>query len=69
MMRYSIVVTEHGSERAVELVQVNSNPQAIVDGLRQKTLTIERSILDPGQRAVKIPRYTFIEVVDRAPGK
>jgi hypothetical protein len=63
MMRYSIIVTEHGSDRAVELVQVNSNPQAIVDGLRQKM------ILDPGRRRASIPRYTFIEVVDRAPGK
>jgi hypothetical protein len=63
MMRYSIIVTEYGSERAVELVQVNNNPQAIVNGLRQKML------LDPGRRRVPIPRYTFIEVVDRGAGK
>jgi hypothetical protein len=69
MKRYSIIVTEYGSERAVELMQVNSNPQAIVDGLRQKMLTVERSILDPGRRRVTIPRYTFIEVVDRGAGK
>jgi hypothetical protein len=64
MMRYSIIVTEHGSEHAVELLQVNANPQAIVDGLRQKMLTIERSVLDPAQRPVRIPRYVFIEVRD-----
>jgi hypothetical protein len=68
-MRYSIIVTEHGSERAIELLQVNSNPQAIVDGLRQKMLTVKCSVLDPGQRRVLIPRYTFIEVVDRGAGK
>jgi hypothetical protein len=64
MGRYSILVTEHGSDHAVELMQVNSNPQAIVDGLRQKTLTIKRSLFEPGQRRVKIPKYSFIEVKD-----
>jgi hypothetical protein len=64
MMRYSIIVTEHGSDRAVELLQVNSNPQAIVDGLRQKTLRIERSIYEPGWRRVTVPKYDFIEVRD-----
>jgi hypothetical protein len=65
MARFSILVTEHGSDHAVELMQVNSNPQAIVDGLRQKTLTIRRSILEPGKRTAKIPKYSFIQVVDR----
>lgn len=62
--RYSIMVFEHGSDHEVELMQVNSNPQAIVDGLRQKSLTIRRSIQQPGKRVVKIPKYSFIRVID-----
>jgi hypothetical protein len=64
MARFSILVTEHGSDHAVELMRVDSNPQAIVDGLRQKTLRVERSISEPGRRRVRIPKYTFIEVRD-----
>jgi hypothetical protein len=66
MGRYSILVTEHGSDHAVELIQVNSNPQAIVDGLRQKKLIIERSVAEPGRRRVGVPKYTFIEVRENA---
>jgi hypothetical protein len=64
MTRYSIMVTEYGSDHAVELVRVGSNPQAIVEGLRKKTLTIRRSIYDAGARQVKMPKYTFISIVD-----
>jgi hypothetical protein len=64
MMRYSIIVTEHGSDHAIELMQVNNNPQAIVHALRQKTLTIERSILEPERGQVRIPKYSFISIRD-----
>jgi hypothetical protein len=62
--RYSIVVREHGSNHDVELMQVNSNPDAIVAGLRAKTLRISRSIFEPGKRVVKIPKYSYVRVVD-----
>jgi hypothetical protein len=58
------MVREYGSDHNIELMQVNSNPQAIVDGLRKKTLTMKTSIYQPGKRTVKIPKYTFIQVVD-----
>jgi hypothetical protein len=58
------MVREYGSDHNVELMQVNSNPQAIVDGLRKKTLTMKTSIYQPGKRVVKIPKYSFIQVVD-----
>jgi hypothetical protein len=64
MARYTIRVREHGAERDVDLVQCDSNPSAIAEGLRAKTLTIRRSILEPGKRTVKVPRYTFIQVID-----
>ena len=64
MARYSIMVREYGSDHDVELMQVNGNPGAIVEGLRKKMLTLRRSIFEPGKRVVKIPKYTFIRVVD-----
>lgn len=63
-MRYSIIVREHGSDHDVELMQVNSNPSAIVAGLQKKTLTISQSIFRAGKRSAKIPKYTFVRVVD-----
>jgi hypothetical protein len=62
--RYSIIVREHGSDHDVELMQVNSKPDAIVAGLRAKTLTLRRSIFEPGKRVVKIPKYAYVKVVD-----
>jgi hypothetical protein len=62
--RYSIMVREHGSDHDVELMQVNSNPEAIVAGLRLKTLTIKHSIFQVGARQSKIPKYSFIRVID-----
>jgi hypothetical protein len=64
--RYSIMVREYGSDHDVELMRVDSNPQAIVEGLRNKTLTIKRSIFEAGKRQVKIPKYSFIQVIDHA---
>ena len=65
MTRYSIMVTEYGSDHAVELVRVEANPQAIVEGLRKKKLTIKRSLYDARARPVKvIPKYRFISIVD-----
>jgi hypothetical protein len=55
--RYSIIVREYGSDHDVTLVQVDSNPQAIVDGLRAKTLKI-------GKRRTQTPKYTSIRVVE-----
>lgn len=66
--RYSIMVMEHGSDRWVELLRVNSNPQAVVDGLHKKTLNIRRTIFEPGKRVVKIPKYTYIRIVDHGEG-
>jgi hypothetical protein len=62
--RYSIMVCEHGSNHETELLQVNSNPDAIVAGLRAKMLTIRRSIFDGGKRQTRIPKYIFVRVID-----
>jgi hypothetical protein len=65
--RYSIMVREHGSDHDVELMQVESNPQAIVAGLHEKTLTAKSSMFRGG-RTAKIPKYTFIQIIDNAKG-
>jgi hypothetical protein len=65
--RYSIIVREHGSDHDVELMQVNSNPDAIVAGLRAKSLTLKRTVFEAGKRHVKIPKYSYVRVVDHGP--
>jgi hypothetical protein len=69
MTRYSIFVREYGSDHDVELLKVNSKPQDIVDGLKEKTLTIKRSIFKKGPRVLKIQKYTNIRVVDHEGGQ
>jgi hypothetical protein len=59
MAGYSIIVREYGADHDVALVHVGSNPQAIVDGLRTKTLTIGKGR--------QIPKYTSIQVVEDTP--
>ena len=59
MAGYSIIVREYGSDHDVTLLHVGSNPQAVVDGLRAKTLTI-------GKRRTQTPKYTSIQVVEDA---
>jgi hypothetical protein len=65
--RYSIMVREFGSDHDIELMQVDSNPQAVIDGLRKKTLTISRSIFEPGKRKNRIPKYTYLQVIENEP--
>lgn len=64
MTRYSIMVREYGSDHDVELMRVGSNPQAIVDGLRKKQLTIHRPITQAGKRVYKISKYTSVRIID-----
>lgn len=60
--RYSIWVREYGSDHDVELMQVDSNPQAITTGLHGKMLKVKTG--EFGQRKSTMPKYSFIRVVD-----
>lgn len=62
--RYSIWVREHGSDHDVELMQLDTNPGPIVQGLRAKTLTIKKSIFESGRRKSTIPKYSWVRIVD-----
>lgn len=64
--RYSIWVREIGSDHAVELMQVDSNPEQFKSQLYTKTLTIKKSLFEPGKRKSKVSRYSDIWIVDNA---
>jgi hypothetical protein len=64
--RYSIWGREYGSDHDVEIVQVNSNPQAVVDGLMQKMLTVRHSIMKGGKTA-KIRKYSYLRITENEP--
>jgi hypothetical protein len=61
--RYSIWGREYGSDHDVELAQVNNNPQAVIDGLMSKMLTISDSIY-PGGKKRKIRKYLWLRIVE-----
>lgn len=61
--RYSIMVTEYGADREVELCQLDGDPEPTVLGLKAKTLMVHNG--KPGQhRRTKIQKYASIRVVD-----
>lgn len=68
MKRYSIIGREYGSDHDVEIIQVESNPQAVLDGLVNKTLTIQHSIfLSKGAgKKSKVRKYTWLRIVDNS---
>ena len=49
MNRYSIWGREYGADHDVELAQVNSNPQPVLDGLAAKSLQISLSMFRCGR--------------------
>ncbi|MDA9539191.1 hypothetical protein ACM41_24115 [Bradyrhizobium sp. CCBAU 21362] len=58
---YSIWVREIGSDHDVELMQCDSNPQALVDGLYAKHLTVTT---DAARKKTKVGRYSWVRIVD-----
>lgn len=62
MKRFSVMVQEYGSDREVELCQVDCNPDATVAGLKEKTLMVRRTA--DARRRSKTPKYTNVRVVD-----
>lgn len=60
--RFSIWVREIGSDHDVELIQVDSNPQAITTGLHTKTLTLVGK--EGRNKKTKTAKYSYVYVVD-----
>jgi hypothetical protein len=64
-MRYSIFGKQYGSDRESELAQCDSNPQAVLDGLKAKTLTIRHGIFEnTRKKQTKVSKYTWLRIVD-----
>jgi hypothetical protein len=61
--RYSIWGQEYGADRDVEIVQVDSNPQAVLDGLMQKTLTIRHGLFGNAKKS-KVRKYEWLRIVE-----
>jgi hypothetical protein len=59
--RYSIWGREYGADHDVEIISVESNPQAVLDGLMQKTLTVQPSLTGPRKRT-KIRKYSWLRI-------
>ena len=57
--RYSILVREKGSDREIELCQVDTNPEKVAEAAGMKLLRISSS-----GRQYRIKRYDWIRIVD-----
>jgi hypothetical protein len=61
--RFSIWGREYGADHDVEIVQVQSNPQAVLDGLINKKLTVRHSIMKGGKTS-KVRKYSWLRIVE-----
>lgn len=66
MKRYSIWGREYGADHDVELAQVDGNPQPVLDGLAEKTLTIHHDIFKSSKKKSKIRKYSWLRIVENA---
>jgi hypothetical protein len=66
--RYSIWGREYGADHDVEILQVNANPQAVLDGLINKSLTISHGQFK-GAKKSKIRKYTWLRIVENNDGQ
>jgi len=57
--RYSILVREKGSDREIELCQVDTNPEKVAEAAGMKLLRVGNS-----GRQYRIKRYDRVRIVD-----
>jgi hypothetical protein len=60
MKRYSVMVTEYGSDREIELCQLDGNTEPTIEGLKAKTLTVNGQ----SRSRILVPKYSNIRIVD-----
>lgn len=63
MKRYSIMGTQYGFDREVELAQCDSNPNEVAKGFEEMTLKVSHSIL-PGGKKTKVRKYSWVRIVE-----
>jgi hypothetical protein len=61
--RFSIWGLEWGADHDVEIVQVNTNPEAVKQALEQKTLKVRHSILTGGKVGT-VKKYSGLRIVE-----
>jgi hypothetical protein len=59
MKRYSILARHEGRDREVEICQCDSNPEAIAEAARMKTV---KKDLGLGKRPISIPMYEHVRI-------
>ena len=62
--RWSIMGTEYGSDHEVELAQVDSNPQPVLDAFASKTISLSSTVTSKAKKKSKIRKYTWLRIVD-----
>jgi hypothetical protein len=65
MSRYSIWGRQHGVDHDTELARCETNPQAIVDGLKAKSVIAH--VITTGGKRVQVPKYSWLRIVDHEP--
>jgi hypothetical protein len=60
MKRYSVMVTEYGADREIELCQLDGNPEPTIEGLKTKMLSVNGQ----SRRRIRVPKYSNIRIVD-----
>jgi predicted secreted protein len=60
MKRYSVMVTEYGSDREIEICQLDGNPEPTIKGLKAKKLTVDGQF----SSRIRIQKYSNIRIVD-----
>ena len=71
MKRFSIIARQHNYPRDAVITQVDSNPQAIVEGLHKMRLQTREYVALPFSEEwawVKAHKYTNIRIVDHDEG-
>jgi hypothetical protein len=65
--RFSIWGREFQADRDTEIAQVDANPQAMIDALVNKTLSVNHSAL-PGGKKSKTRKYLWLRIVENVDG-
>jgi hypothetical protein len=63
--RYSIWGRMYGADHDTEIVQVETNPQAMLDALINKKLTVRHSI-EKGGKMGRVRMYDYLRFVENA---
>jgi hypothetical protein len=64
VMGYKIYVQEHGATRRTLLCHVDTNPDDIVNALREKTLRVRKPPMGWPEKYQEVPKYDWVWIVD-----